>query len=153
TVSGARQLTVAPDLSALSLNFESGFPSLAAPLVSQDIVFQAGASPTAAPAFTSDPTFAIVSAGSAASATEANDPTIYLSPDLVGAEGIGNVTLVTTNGDISVLSPLEGQRQGSISLTGKNVDLEADITLPGGQLSATAAGFDPTVPTSSFSFA
>ena len=131
TVAGERQRTVQPPPSTLSIAFQPG-PSSAAipPPATPDVIFKSGIVETA-PSF--DP----------ASLSLDPNATIFLSPDLADRFGILNVN--TSNGSVSVLSPLIGKAGGSnsVSLTAANINVESDITVPGGKINLTVVDIDP----------
>ncbi len=136
TVTGERQRTNQPTPSSLSLSL--GAPAAGTsgtgntPSITSNVVFDVVASQTAVPF---DPT----------SLTLDPTATITLSPALVGADGFGSLSVNTSNGSLSVLAPIttKAGTANSISLTAANIDVEADITVPGGTISLTTVPVDP----------
>ena len=70
---------------------------------------------------------------------------VILSPDLVNEDGFGNLIVNNSDGDISVPAnaSLTTSPNGSITLQGANVDLEGQLSSPGGILSFAAYDFSP----------
>jgi filamentous hemagglutinin family protein len=70
---------------------------------------------------------------------------VVLSPDLVNGDGFGNLTVNDSDGDIVVPASirLTGSPGGSITLQGANVDIEGQVSAPGGNLSFSAYDFSP----------
>jgi len=137
TVTGERQLQNAPAASSFSLAFlgapaSSVVANVYTPAFTSDVVFQSGVSQIA-PAF------------SPTSPTLSDASTVTLSPDLASADGFGSISVSSGNGTIAVLSPVTMQAGGSLTLSGANIDIEANITTPGGSISLTTVDIDPTL--------
>uniref|UniRef100_Q07HW0 Filamentous haemagglutinin family outer membrane protein n=1 Tax=Rhodopseudomonas palustris (strain BisA53) TaxID=316055 RepID=Q07HW0_RHOP5 len=133
-VSGPRQRTVRPVASTFSLDGVRPISAAEMPApLSQDVIFQADF--VHQPVAPFDPKgWSLLSSGP-----------IYLTPDLFRESGFGDVSINSGNGDIKVLSEISGQPGGSLTLTGKNIDIAAHIKLPGGSLKFTTANLDPGV--------
>ena len=133
-VAGERQRSAQPGASSFSFVAQtfgnSGeFPT---PNVTQDVIFQSNVTRQPLPAFNPNEL-----------SLDASRP-IYFSPDIVGEDGFGKVSITTANGDIRILSALEGRAKGSISLTAKNIDIAADVTLAGGSLNFKTVTLNPS---------
>jgi filamentous hemagglutinin family protein len=131
TVAGPYQRNSLPSLSALSLNLQ---PSTATGTssVTQDVIFQASNNQTAA---NFDPNATVL----------ATTRPILLTSGLLAPGGIESVTVSTPNGNIAVEASLDGQAGGSLSLSGKNIRIDADVVLPGGTIAAATVDIDPTL--------
>src|SRR3954447_19610320 len=72
---------------------------------------------------------------------------VTLSPELVAANGFGNLTIENSDGDVTVPKgvKLTGQAGGTISLDGANVSVLGDIALPGGTITLRAHNPPPKV--------
>ena len=142
TIVGPRQRTSAPTLSALSLAFESRLATTPYPFVSPKppaISFQDGI--VLAPA----DGFALDSNGLPLPLREDRQTEVILSPDLLTRDGFGHFSITNSDGDvvlpadISLIAPTGG----SISISAANLDIEGDITAPGGSLSFNVYDFSP----------
>ena len=134
TVTGARQQLTPPTTSTLDLAIQEYVTT--GPV---NIIFQSGSSgQQAVDAFVDGSNQAVTLSSDRAS-------NIYLSPDLVGTDGFGDVTVSTPNGDVTVATNtnLDGLAGGSISLSGANLDIEGQIYVPGGALALTTYAIDP----------
>ena len=84
---------------------------------------------------------------------------IDLSPGLVDADGFGNLTIINSDGNITVpagvslMTPYNGAVQqngtllagGSITFDAANIDIEGSLDAPGGNLSFTTYDFSPYI--------
>ena len=70
---------------------------------------------------------------------------IYLSPDLLGADGFGDAVIDTPNGNVTVQSDahIAAQPGGSLSLTGTNVGILGQIYIPGGSVQIQSLSDNP----------
>ncbi len=71
--------------------------------------------------------------------------TVVLSPSLLTDSGFGDLTVDNAAGDISVPAgiALAAAVESSITLNGRNIDVQGSITAPGGSLSLTANNRSP----------
>ena len=143
TVAGPRQRAAQPAPSTLALNFQaqSTNGSLIFPIspTPPDIVFSRTSNLVPADPFTLD----------------ANDKPmllrhdrqarVILSPDLVSADGFGNLSVNDGDGTATVPSEitLATSTGGSISLAAANIDIKGNIIAPSGSLNFTAYDFSP----------
>jgi filamentous hemagglutinin len=161
-----------PEASSLLLAFEGDNPNgpdLTYPLYSPtppNIVFQNGASGQApADAFAIDP-----STGEPLALRADRENTVILSPDLVNSDGFGALSIINSDGSITVpagvslTAPLGGSvtvsnqgvpiltggastpvEGGSLTFTAANITIDGNITAPGGNLLFTVYDFSPYV--------
>ena len=142
TITGPRQRTTPPALSALSLAFQSR-------LTTTPYLFVAPAPPTVtfedkntlAPA---DP-FALDSNGLPLPLRDDRKATVILSPELLTTDGFGQLSITNSDGDVLLpagvsLNPPAG---GSIAISAANLDLEGNITSPGAALTFNVYDFSP----------
>jgi filamentous hemagglutinin family protein len=135
-VRGERQRSIPPAASSFTLTLQGSgptLPELITPAVTQDVIIQSNANQPAVAAF--DP--------NVLSLDPANP--IYLSPDLVGENGFGKVSITSGNGDIRVVSALTGGARGSLSLAGRNIEIGANIIFRGGTLDFKTLNLDPNL--------
>jgi filamentous hemagglutinin len=103
------------------------------------IQFSSTLTQTAADAFT------VNASGVAPALRQDRRDTVVLSPDLVGKDGFGRLSVINYDG--SILLPggetLQVTPQGSISLSGANVSILGSILAPGGSISLTAYNISP----------
>ncbi len=131
TVVGPRQRTTPPTLSTLSLAFESR-------LATNPTLFISNAPPAIAFSNTNtqkpaDP-FALDDNGLPLPLREDRQSSVTLSPTLLTSDGFGNLSITNSDGAVTLpnnvsLTTLAG---GSLSISAANLDLEGDITSPGG---------------------
>ncbi len=144
---GQQQLTTAPLLSTLALQFQSQ-QDVRAPLLfpvisptSPDISFQN--SPSGQVAVGS---FGLDANGTPLSFPAQRVSTVILSPGLLGGtQGFGSLSLLNNNGTITVPAgvTLAASPTGSITFTGANLDVEGQLSAPGGSLNLTAYNISP----------
>lgn len=70
---------------------------------------------------------------------------VDLSPDLVSTDGFGSLTINNSDGNITVPANvnLTTPAGGSITLLGANIDIEGNLTAPGGSLTFNAYDYSP----------
>jgi filamentous hemagglutinin len=133
TTSGERQQTAPPNASKLALNFQAQDPTAPTFFVTSptppNIVF---GSNNLAPA---DP-FTLDSLGNPVALRSDRKQDVALSPDLVNADGFGNLSIDNRDGNITVpvdvdLTTTVG---GSITLLGANIDIEGALASAGGTI-------------------
>ncbi len=138
TIVGPRQRTEPPAMSSLSLTFQAQDPSIVTlPYYSPtppDIVFQSNAN------LTPVGPFSLNDAGEPQALKQERLKNVVLSPDLVGAYGFGTLIVDNSDGDISVPAGvmMNAFAKGTVSLKGANVDIEGNISVPGGSISLSA---------------
>jgi filamentous hemagglutinin len=143
TTLGPRLQSFAPAPGTLSLVFANQQPI--SPLFQQlsptppDVTFDAPSTLAPADVFGLDPY------GKPLTLRDDRRNDVILSPDLVNEDGFGNLTVNNGDGDISVpasasLTTLPG---GSITLQGANIDVEGQVSSPGGSLTFAAYDFSP----------
>ncbi len=145
---GQQQLTAAPFLSTLALQFQSQqdvrtpqfFPSVFP--TSPDISFQNGPSNQVAVG-----SFGLNASGAPLAFPAQRVSTVILSPDLLsGTQGFGSLSIINSNGSITVPAnvTLAAAPTGSITLSGANLDVEGQLSAPGGGLNLTAYNLSPS---------
>ncbi len=133
TVSGIRQQTAPPVASGLNLNFQAEDPTPPRFFVISpfppSITFGTG---SLAPA---DP-FALDAMGNPLPLRDDRRQQVILSPDLVNANGFGNLSVDNRDGDVSIPVDvsLTTSVGGSVQIKAANLDLEGRITVPGGMI-------------------
>lgn len=139
TFDGPRQRTDANELSSLRLSFtaqDTSFPT-----------FPTFAPTPPAVTFRSDATlsapapFSIDGNGDPAPLSAERIGRVVLSPELLGEEGFGNLTVENPDGSITVpakvsLAATEG---GSVKFTASNLTINGSVSAPGGSLSFAAS--------------
>ena len=144
TVAGSHQRSVLPTQSALDLVFEgqtfnSSYVVLPTSPTPPEIIFQQDS--------TQDPVaaFALDSSGDPLGLSADRKATVILSPDLVGKDGFGTLTINNSDGDILIPSgvSLTTAAGGSITFSAANLDIEGSVTAPGGKLAFTVYDFSP----------
>ncbi|MDB6171440.1 MAG: hypothetical protein JWL59_751 [Chthoniobacteraceae bacterium] len=143
TVSGPRQRTTAATQSALSLVFQS--QTLAPPDFAVEspkppsIVFSPNLMLPAA-----DP-FELDALGNPLPLRDERQKKVILSPELLAANGFGN--LFVDNGDGDILIPksaaITTAAGGSLTLRAKNLDIQGNVTAPGGTLNFSVFNISP----------
>ncbi len=146
TIVGPRQRTSSPTLSTLSLAFQSqallpGSTNIYT-LVSPNppaISFQGEA--TLAPA----DAFALDGDGLPLPLREVRQDKVILSPELLTTDGFGHLSITNSDGDVALPTDvsLSAPAGGSITISAANLDLEGDITAPGGALTFNVYDFSP----------
>ena len=145
-IAGPRQRTAlaAPRLSTLALTFEKQ-DSTSARTPSPDfsptpanITFQAGQ--LSAPG-----EFRVDAAGHAAPLGVERLAQVLLSPELFTSAGFGFVTVINSDGELSVPEDVELKvpARGGLTLTGSNINVQGKVSAPGGALSFTAYNITP----------
>ncbi len=140
TFAGPRQRQVAPGQSSLTLSFaaEKAAGIFFSP-TPPSIIFRAATNlPPAAP-------FALNLAQEPAPLREDRQSLVVLSPDLLGKDGFGALTVNNGDGAISVAAgvTLAAPVAGSISLVAANLTVDGNVSAPGGSISLTATDFSP----------
>ena len=145
TVTGPRQQSVPPVTSSLTLNFQTqsanaalSFPFVG-PAVPPQVTFQYNNNLDAAAPFSLDAN------GNPMNLTLEREVQVNISPNLLSADGFGSLTISNANGNFLVPSnvALNAPPNGSVTLTGANIDVEGTISAPGGKVSLTAFNIDP----------
>ena len=143
TVAGPRQRTVQPAPSTLALNFQAQgsngsliFPTSPTP---PNIIFDHTNNLAPADPFTLDAN------GAPMPLRHDRRAVVILSPDLVSADGFGNLRVNDGDGAITVPSEitLATSTSGSISLAAANIDIRGNIITPSGSQNFTAYDFSP----------
>ena len=134
TISGPRQRASTPLASTLSLAFQAQnatSPFLPYAPTPPGIVFDRAARLIAA-----DP-FALDLAGQPLPLRAERRAKIFLSPELMGADGFGNLVIDNSDGSITVPAQvaLTAPAGGSIKLKGANIDIQGRVAAPGGTVS------------------
>jgi len=142
TLRGPRQRDGALRLSELSLNFEAQdttFPYMSISPVPPKITFETGVSQSPA-----EP-FALDASGNPLALREDRQDLVVMSPNLLGPDGFGKLTI--NNGDGDILVPqdvkLAAPAYGSVVLGAGNVDIQGQVTAPSGNLNFTVYNFSP----------
>ncbi len=141
TVAGPRQRTVLPAPSSLSLAFQGQDPSLpqnqfpAYAPTPPAIVFQTGGGATAVGAFAANGTVL----------PDDRKKNVQLSPALLAAGGFGALSIDDSDGSITVPAggSLAVAAGGSLALSAANLDIEGNVSAPGGSLSFTVYDRSP----------
>ena len=144
TVTGARQRSSMPLASTLNLNFSSQRFVLGQQLpqayypTPPNITFQSGGGQRPA-----EP-FKIVS-GEPAALRDDRVEQVQLSPSIFTESGFGNLAVDNSDGDVSIPAgeDLVLPPQGSLTVKAANIEVGANITAPGGDVSFTAYNFSP----------
>ena len=125
TVTGPRQIRASTSLSTLPAN-----SSLTLDLYGQAVLNNSVDTVSASHV----PSVTFASTGFSSSTT------IVLSPDLVSADGFGNLTILNHDGTITLPAGtvLNAGANGSISLEAANITIDGSIVAPGGSISLTA---------------
>ena len=144
TITGPRQQSALPKASKLELAFQGQDTSDNVfrnnpPARSPEIVFLPGASQSGVDRF-------LMNASGTPSALRMdrqND--VVLSPDLLVESGFGSLKIDNIDGSILIPggSALKAPAGGSITLNAANVDIQAEISAPGGTLSFTINDISP----------
>ncbi|WP_395744499.1 filamentous haemagglutinin family protein [Prosthecobacter sp.] len=143
TASGPLQEAHLATPASLSLKWEStttGKPSyLFTSPTPPAIQFSSTLTQTAADAFS------VNGSGVAPALRQDRRDTVVLSPDLVGKDGFGRLSIVNYDGSILLAAgeTLQLTPQGSLSLSGANVTVEGSIIAPGGSISLAAYNISP----------
>jgi filamentous hemagglutinin family protein len=147
TIAGPRQRTVAPVSSTLALTFKAQDPHprprlpIYAPYspTPPSIVFQPGVHSTPASSFALD------ASGNPTPLRADRRDLVVLSPELLGENGFGNLVIDNSDGRITLPAgiTLATRAGGSITLSGANVDIEGQVTAPGGSVSISVFGTSP----------
>ncbi|MGB8165868.1 MAG: filamentous hemagglutinin family protein, partial [Chthoniobacteraceae bacterium] len=144
TVAGPRQRVTGPEPSALNLTFQAQNPK--DPVYATysptppSVVFRTGASqPPASP-------FGLDDAGNPRPLRTERQGQVVLPPDFLTANGFGTLKIDNSDGDIVVPSgeKVTAPAGGSITLAGANIDIQGEVTAPGGKLDFTAYNISPT---------
>lgn len=147
TVIGQRQQrsssseSAIPGLSSLALSFRAQNPTTYVPTspTPPKVVFQWDnvLKPTGG--------FGVDAAGLPLPLSADRQSLVVLSPDLLGENGFGQLTVENADGEIEVPAgvDLKAQPKGSVTLAGSNIDVRGRISAPGGQLKFTAYNISP----------
>lgn len=143
TYTGSRQRVTPPRPSALSLLFEAQDPT--GPLflpyspTPPNIVFRSDEILVSA-----DP-FALDSSGHPLPLHPDRQANVILSPELLGPDGFGSLSVINSDGNITVPAgvSLRAVPGGSITFAGANIDIQGEISVPGGEISLTAFELSP----------
>ncbi len=132
-----------PTPSSLSLAFVGQFstaPYEAASLTPPKVLFQDGVKQVAADAF------AVDASGNPTALREDRRDLVVLSPDLLGSDGFGKLSVQNDDGDVVVPANVELKTApgGSIALTGANISIAGKVTAPAGTLSFKTYNISPT---------
>jgi filamentous hemagglutinin len=150
TVIGPRQmrksstLSTLPGASSLTLRFKAQDATpdylLSSP-TPPNIVFQYGGNSTPVGAFAVDELY------NPLPLPQDRLETVILSPDILVANGFGNLTVESADGDIFVPQgvELEAPAFGSITLTGANINIQGHVSSPGGILTFNVYNISPAV--------
>ncbi|MDB6080540.1 MAG: hypothetical protein JWO82_4287, partial [Akkermansiaceae bacterium] len=143
TFTGVRQRTIGPVASTLNISFTAdrflnGTLSAYSPNATS-VVFSNNAATDQLADFSLD------DAGKPLALPADRLNKLILDPDLVGANGFGNLSVKTPEGDVVVEKgiKLETTPRGSISLSGANVDVEGSLIAAGGTISVTTYDISP----------
>ncbi|MES2572781.1 MAG: filamentous hemagglutinin N-terminal domain-containing protein, partial [Verrucomicrobiota bacterium] len=135
TISGPRQRAIPPVASALSLGFTSQEPIAPAYFASAptppNITFQRESNlPPAQP-------FALDELGKPLALPSERRNALHLSPELLTINGFGTLNIENSDGTIFVPANIElaSRAGGSITLSGRAIDIEGSVVVPGGSLS------------------
>lgn len=145
SVSGPLQAANPVTPASLSLKWESfstGNPTyLFSSPTPPAIQFSSTLTQTAADAFS------VNGSGVAPALRQDRRDTVVLSPDLVGKDGFGRLSVVNYDGSILLAAgeTLQTTPQGSISLIGANVSILGSIISPGGSIQVAAYNISPAV--------
>lgn len=150
TVVGPRQmrkstaLSTLPDASSLTLRFKAQdavAPYLLSSPTPPNVVFQYGGNASPADPFNVDQFF------NPLPLPQDRLNTVVLSPDILVANGFGKLTVESADGNILVPQgvELEAPEQGSITLTGANIDIQGRVSAPGGSLIFNVFNISPAV--------
>ncbi len=140
TVAGALQRQTPPATSSLSLSFQSQDPSgIFISPTPPDIIFQGAANQSLAAPFTLD------GSGNPVSLPQDRQSLVILSPDLTSQDGFGALLVNDGDGDISIPAnvTLAAPALGSITLDAANLDIEGNISAPGGTLDFIVNNISP----------
>lgn len=144
TVAGPKQRTEQPTQSSLTLKFEAQKLDNVAqyPLYSPTppaIVFQNNAASAAAEPFQLD------ADGKPVALRQDRKDGVILSPELFTKSGFGSLTIVNSDGDISVPQNVElkAPAGGAVTFSGKNISILGKVEAPGGKLSFSAYEVSP----------
>ena len=143
TVSGLRQQQTPPNPSSLSLTFQTqdiSTPSFL-PFSPTPPAISFQASSDLAPAAP----FALDGSGNPLPLATARKTEVILSPNLIGPNGFGSVSIENSDGSIMipaqvVLTSVVG---GSIKFSAANLDIEGSVNAPGGNLQFTVYDYSP----------
>jgi len=143
TVTGTRQTTNQPQASSLSI-------SLTSQRILNNAVSEFAPHNTTVTFSNSSPQapvadFALDSSGNPEAIPTERLNDLFLSPELLGENGFGSLSVRTPDGDIIVEEgvTLKAAPKGSISLAGANLTVNGSIIAPGGTLSFTAFNVSP----------
>lgn len=123
--------SLALEFAAESLAYGTNYPRLS-PLPPKIVFGSAPAEPA--------PDFALDAAGSPLALPSSRSAEVRLSPTLFSDTGLGSVSVTNRDGDIVLPANvvLSGPARSSLALTGANLDIRGDITLPSGNLALAA---------------
>jgi filamentous hemagglutinin family protein len=144
TVAGPHQRVSGPAPSALNLTFQaqdSADPVYATHSPTPPtIAFRTGVNlPPASP-------FGLDDAGNPRPLRNERQAEVVLPPDFLTAQGFGTLKIDNSDGDIVVPPGVKvtAPPGGSITLAGANIDIQGEVTAPGGKLDFTAYNISPT---------
>lgn len=141
SLSGIQQRTAPAASGKLALSFQGQYADAVAP---EGYVFDSRSAPTvrfaAGEALSAPAAFALDGAGAPLDIDAERQDLVVLSPDLVQKSGFGRISVDNREGDVTVApgSALDLPAGGELTLTGKNIDVGADLSAPGGQITLTA---------------
>ena len=146
-VSGIRQRATPATSGALSLGFQGQYASADAPTgYFSDARTPPSVRITSGPALNAPADFSLDGAGLPNALNAERTASVVLSPSLATRSGFGLISVDNREGDISVAADgaLSLPALGQLTLAGKNVDVAANLSAPGGKivLSATAVSQD-----------
>ncbi len=141
TIVGPRQRVTPPGLSTLSLAFESRLasnPNLFISNLPPAITFSNRGIQEPANAFALDNNLPLP-------LREDRQSEVILSPTLFTSSGFGSLSITNSDGDVTLPAnvSLTTPAGGSLTISAANLDLEGDITAPGGALIFNVYDFSP----------
>jgi filamentous hemagglutinin len=148
TFTGSRQREIGPRVASLELSFTSeqivsGVPIVVTP-VPPTITFSNSGKATAVADYSTD------SNGVPLALPEDRISNVFISPDIVGKNGFGALSVYNPDGDIIVPEKvtLETVPRGSITLGGANLVIDGSIISPDGAVALNTYNLSPSVPAS-----
>ena len=145
TMTGARQATAPPAASSLALTFQAQDPTPQTSFATfsptpPNITFASGTQGAVGP-------FTLDNVSLPLPLPDGREKNVFLSPDLVNADGFGSLTVDDSDGNITVPqgAALKTAPGGAVSLSAANLFVQGSITAPGGRLTLNAFDISPTV--------
>ena len=163
TVAGPRQRDANPEQSKLSLKFtneqlvQTGTPIIAAPTppsitFRSDVVLRTPDAFALAPELTAEevsPEEGAPAPGTPIPLREDRKQNVYLSPELLTKNGFGSLSVENGDGNIAVPQgvALIAPPTGSITLSGRNIQVRGSISAPAGSVTLKVYNFSPYLQT------